>query len=317
MVPLHINPLFDRLDGAERVLVVGAGGGFDVYAGLPVALALARLGKRVHLGNLTFSDLTAFDGEWVTDGLALVTPESAGSADYFPERTLARWLAVQQLEPVVYAIRKAGVRPVRAAYEKLCQRLKLDAIVLVDGGTDILMRGDESGLGTPAEDLTSVAAVAKLDVPVRLVVSIGFGVDRYHGVSHAQVLENIAEIDSAGGYLGAFSVPRKSPDGVLFLDAVDHATLETPGRPSIVNGSIAAAIRGEFGDVQFSDRTANSELFINPLMALYFAFELDAVARNCYYLPLLEDTETSWQVAAAIESYCRSVKPRPARSIPL
>lgn len=82
MVPLHVNPLFDRLRDAERILVAGAGGGFDVYAGLPVALALQHLGKRVHLGNLTFSNLTAFDGEWLVDGLALVTPESAGSDDY-------------------------------------------------------------------------------------------------------------------------------------------------------------------------------------------------------------------------------------------
>lgn len=204
----------------------------------------------------------------------------------------------------------------RAAYEAIFQQLRLDAIVLVDGGTDILMRGDEAGLGTPAEDLTSVAAVAKLDVPVKLVISIGFGVDSFHGVSHAHVLENIAEIDNAGGYLGAFSVPRNSPEGALFLDAVDHAAAATPERPSIVNGSIAAAIRGEFGDVRLGDRTGNSELFINPLMSLYFVFELDAVAQNCRYLPLLEATETSWQVAAAIEGYSRAVQLRPARPIP-
>jgi len=70
------------------------------------------------------------------------------------------------------------------------------------GGTDILLRGDESGLGTPAEDMTSLAAVAGLDtVPVRLVACIGFGIDAYHGVNHPQVLENIADLDAAGAYL--------------------------------------------------------------------------------------------------------------------
>ncbi|MEU5369947.1 hypothetical protein ABZ362_13355 [Streptomyces sp. NPDC005951] len=34
------------------------------------------------------------------------------------------------------------------------------------------MRGDESGLGTPEEDLTSVAALAGTEGPERLVVSI-------------------------------------------------------------------------------------------------------------------------------------------------
>lgn len=41
--------LFTRLRPASRVLVAGAGGGFDVYAGLPLALALA--GKQVHLAK--------------------------------------------------------------------------------------------------------------------------------------------------------------------------------------------------------------------------------------------------------------------------
>jgi hypothetical protein len=40
MTAFHTNPLFARLESAERILVAGAGGGFDIYAGLPVALSL-------------------------------------------------------------------------------------------------------------------------------------------------------------------------------------------------------------------------------------------------------------------------------------
>jgi hypothetical protein len=49
MTSLHEPPLFAALKGSERILVAGAGGGFDVYAGLPLALALMGLGKTVHL----------------------------------------------------------------------------------------------------------------------------------------------------------------------------------------------------------------------------------------------------------------------------
>ncbi len=49
--------LFDRLDPCRRVLIAGAGGGFDVYAGLPLALALQAQGKAVHLANLSFTYL--------------------------------------------------------------------------------------------------------------------------------------------------------------------------------------------------------------------------------------------------------------------
>lgn len=57
MRSLHEPVLFTRLREAQRVLVAGAGGGFDIYAGLPLALALRASGKDVHLANLSFADL--------------------------------------------------------------------------------------------------------------------------------------------------------------------------------------------------------------------------------------------------------------------
>jgi hypothetical protein len=52
-------PLFSRLDGSQRVLMAGAGGGFDVFCGLPLYFALRSAGKQVFLGNLTFSSTRA------------------------------------------------------------------------------------------------------------------------------------------------------------------------------------------------------------------------------------------------------------------
>ncbi|MEU9291620.1 hypothetical protein AB0D57_45155, partial [Streptomyces sp. NPDC048275] len=57
MTSLHSNPLFTRLADAERILVAGAGGGFDIYSGLPLALSLLHQGKQVYLANLSFSAL--------------------------------------------------------------------------------------------------------------------------------------------------------------------------------------------------------------------------------------------------------------------
>lgn len=52
-------PLFTRLKACERILIAGAGGGFDVYAGLPLALALGAQGKRAHLASFSFANLYA------------------------------------------------------------------------------------------------------------------------------------------------------------------------------------------------------------------------------------------------------------------
>ena len=317
MSSLAVPPLFARLAGAQRILVAGAGGGFDVYAGLPLAFALRAMGKQVHLANLSFSDLDGLDiDDWLEPGLAAVTPDSLGGEGYFPERTLARWLASQGLPAVVHAFPRTGAQPLRAAYAALVKLLDLDAIVLVDGGTDILMRGDESGLGTPEEDMASLAAVAGLSGIDRLVVCLGFGIDSFHGVSHVDVLENLAFLQREGGYLGALSIPADSPEAAFYLDAVAHAHDRTPLRPSIVNGQIAAAVRGEFGDVHVTTRTTGSELFVNPLMAVYFTVDLLALARKVKYLDRLENTRTGTEIAYAIEEYRETVTRRPRRNLP-
>jgi hypothetical protein len=310
-------PLIARLRRHERILIAGAGGGFDVYAGLPLYVALRAAGREVFLANLTFTYLGETDARYLAPHLAVATLETTGGDHYFPERRLAEWLHDAGYPPAVYVFEKVGVRPLRAAYQHLVRELGVGAVVLVDGGTDILMRGDEAGLGTPQEDMTSLAAVSKLAGVESFVASIGFGIDTYHGVCHAHVLENIAAIERDGGYLGAFAVTAAMPEGRAYLSAVSHAQQLTPGRPSIVNGSIAAAIEGQFGNVAFTQRTAGSELFINPLMALYFGFELSAVARRSLYLDQLEGTESIFDVNARIEAFRGGVSDvRPRRVIP-
>ena len=314
---LAVPPLFEALAGARSILVAGAGGGFDVYAGLPLALALRAQGRTVHLGNLSFAALEVLDLDtWLAPGVAVVTARTEGLEDYFPERTLARWLRQQREPDLVYAFPRTGVRPLREAYATLAEQLRLDAVVLVDGGTDILMRGDEAGLGTPTEDMTSLVAVAGLDVPVKLVTCLGFGIDAYHGVRHTQVLENLAALDRDGAYLGALSIPSAGREAALYRDAVAHAQAATALRPSIVNGQIAAATRGVFGDVQFTARTGGSTLFVNPLMAVYFSCTVDALAGRLLYRDRIEDTVAMEQVLARIEQFRAGITPRIPRAYP-
>jgi hypothetical protein len=131
------------------------------------------------------------------------------------------------------------------------------------------------------------------------------------------VPENLAALDREGGYLGALSIPSASPEAAAYLDAVADANRATPDRPSIVQGQIAAALRGEFGNVHGTTRTAGSELFVNPLMGVYFSVDLDALARSVHYLPALQNTRTAFDVALAIEDYRdNNDERRPQRALP-
>ena len=51
MGALRVPPLWAALEDTESVLVAGAGGGYDIVAGLPIALALAGQGKNVALAE--------------------------------------------------------------------------------------------------------------------------------------------------------------------------------------------------------------------------------------------------------------------------
>src|SRR5205823_2451589 len=83
---------------AHSVLIAGAGGGFDVYAGLPLVVALWDSGVDVYLANLSFTQLELLNRDaWTAENVAAVAPDTIGPEDYFPERALARWLATHEL----------------------------------------------------------------------------------------------------------------------------------------------------------------------------------------------------------------------------
>jgi hypothetical protein len=303
-------PFLAELENAERILIAGAGGGYDVFSGLPLFFQLKNAGKAVWLANLSFTDLAMCDGERPVPSVVRVLPTTGGSGDYFPEAHLSSWLSARFGETPVYAIERTGGRPVLAAYRWLAEALRPDTLILVDGGTDSLMRGDEIGLGTPEEDMASLAAAHALTgIERKFLVCLGFGVDHFHGVCHAHVLENIAALIVDGGFLGAWSLMREMAEFQLYREAVDHVGARMPRRPSIVNTSITAAVDGCFGDHHPTKRTEGSELFINPLMALFWAFRLESVARRNLYLDRVRETGTYPELSLAIETFC-ATRPR-------
>jgi hypothetical protein len=311
-------PVFAALERAETILLAGAGGGFDIFTGLPLYFALRKAGKRVYLANLSFSMLYATDARKLAPSLVEVTAETENYLRYFPEQHLARWLRKQGEPDSIYCFERVGARPITAAYAHLADRLGLDAVALVDGGTDSLMRGDEPGLGTPEEDMVSLAAVQALTLPTKLLVCLGFGIDTFHGVCHAYFLEAVAELARQNAFLGSWSLHPQMREVELYRSACDFAFRAMFNHPSIVNASILSAIDGHFGDHHATHRTQGSELFINPLMTLYWAFQADAVAARCLYLDRLRNTETRQEVFDAIYAFREEQETaRPWKQLPV
>jgi len=164
----------------------------------------------------------------------------------------------------------------------------------------------------------SLLAVHSLSgIPKKLLVCLGFGVDTHHGICHAHFLENVAALSRDDAYLGAWSLLHDSEEFRLYRDACAFAFARLPQQPSIVNTSIIAAVAGSFGDIHPTKRTEGSKLFINPLMGLFWSFRLENVARRNLYLDQIRDTDTTEEVALAIEEFRDSLPAiRPWTTIP-
>lgn len=310
-------PFFTRLESAKNVLIAGAGGGFDVFAGLPLYFWLRSRGCAVHLANWSFSDLDHCENK-PHSHIAIVDEHSSGSEAYFPEKFLSQWFASRGETVPIYALLRGGVRPITSAYEWLASNLGFDTLILIDGGTDILMRGDECGLGTPQEDIGSLAAAHSLEGGLqKFVVCLGLGVDTYHGVCHAQFLENAAAISARGGHLGTWSLLWDMPEAQLYAEALEYVHSRMPRRTSIVNSSIINAVKGQFGDVHATERTNGSKLFINPLMSQYWAFDLRTVATKNRYLDRILTTDTYAELTLRIANYHNQQRHRPWTDLPI
>lgn len=317
-MPFHLHqiPLFTELEQSEHILLAGAGGGFDIYSGIPLYFALRNMGKKVYLANFSFSYLFATNATQINDVTWKVNAQSSGT-NYFPEKYLCEWLASVGENVDIYSFAKTGVVPLRKAYQQLVEELDLDTIVLVDGGTDSLMRGDEAGLGTPTEDVASMGAVFQTEGVRKYLTCLGFGIDHFHGVAHTQFLENVANIANQNGYLGCFSLVPGMPEANALRDATAYANEHMGFHPSIVANSIVSALEGHYGDYHATQRTTGSKLWINPLMYIYWGFKLDTVMDNLLYYDLIRNTESMGDISALIAMYRDRITPKIREDIPL
>jgi hypothetical protein len=312
-------PIFDHVADCERLLVAGMGGGYDLFCGLPIYFALQQRGKIVDLANFSFADIEfAGDyGERLTSTLAGVSADYEGLVLNFPEVHLARWFRERRQEEVtIWCFHKTGVRPLLENYHVLLDHLGCDGILLVDGGVDSLVRGDEASTGTHIEDATSLYVVNALtQLPTRLLCSTALGAEL--DITYTHIFENIAALTAAGGFLGACSLAPQMDAYRAYEDAVLYVQGQPYQDSSVINSSIVSAVQGHYGDYHLTKKTRGSRLWISPLMALYWFFDLSIVADQNDFLDELAETDTFMQGVMAYMAYLRRIERRAVTKVPL
>jgi hypothetical protein len=296
------------LGGARRVLVAGCGGGYDVLGAVPLRHALLAAGIEVELASLSFCYLNGLDGarqDPQVPNLYEVTGAAATRDAYCPEAHLARFLGQR-----IWCFDKTGVRPLVAAYRALVDRLAIDAVILVDGGIDAVLRGDETSLGTPSEDLASLAAATSLGIPV-VLACVGMTAELRDGIAHAQVFERIAELTREGGYLGASSLVPGTPGTDEYVMAVKTVFVgQDRQKQSHVHKVILQALEGSFGPTA-------PHVWLSALAPMFWFFDARIAARTHTFLDDLRATDSIWDVALRIEAARHDMRIRERTTIPI
>lgn len=317
---MNVIPFLSQIAKYHNILISGCGGGFDIYGAVPIYFLLQSMNIKVTLASYSFSEIhaivntQAFGPDCV---IVTKTSEYPYENDYAPEVCLSRWFwEEKQIDVSIYTIDKVGPKRAIEVYQAIQTTEKFDAVILIDGGTDSLLQGNEFGLGTYGEDLISIVAVHALPNVAKYLLSIGFGVDDYHGVLHYDVLNSIACLAQDHAFLGSWSLVLEQSETQDYVAAVVYAN-KHHRQQSIVHNSIVSAIQGHFENYHVISRTHGTELFINPLMSIIWAFNVDGIYRHLLFTDQLKDMEDFGQVIAFLNTERNKLQLRPKKKIPL
>lgn len=283
----------DILDEAKNVLLCGCGGGYDIYSGMPIYHTYQRHKNKITLANITFAHrklLKKVTGlelkEFVEVNYAerKADLENTYPGNYVPEY----WLS-KHLQCPVYAIEPNGVQTLINVFTKIVKKHDIDLIVMVDGGIDSMMFGDEEDIGTFSEDMSTLVAVSTLPVK-KMLVTNAWGAEGH--ISHNRYFENVAKLIRQNGFLGAQFLEKDSDEGRFYISTLEACFPEN----STINASIHASITGldwkerqPYLNKRYPDYEMNTTSFSLldwigcPLGGVYWFFDLDKVMDNLVY----------------------------------
>lgn len=249
------------LDNANKILLIGPGGGFDVFGGLP------------------------FVFHW-TDKQFILTNHSPKSNFLFKSAEIENYPEgyIQNIPNVIgnYSIGRHGAISVKNAFKQIIEEHKPDCILTVDGGVDSLAKGDEDDFGTVLEDFITLAALKDIDLP-KIHCCIGFGTETEENMNHYRILENMALLAEKGDFYGSFSL-IKNKEFEKYKE-ICELTWADNRRKSHVQTKIISAVLGHFENNKFQDVdpkivASTGKVFVSLLSSIYWMFNLDAVISN-------------------------------------
>lgn len=306
------QPISKQINHARSILLVGGGGGYDLFSAIPLFVELNLQGRHVQLASmLPRAGIPGTERLQGAPGVFRIGPAAANPNLPCPEAWLARWMEDRLGKRArIWGVMPSGVQTLRTSWRFIISQCEADCVVLFDGGLDSILRGDEVSIGHPYEDLASLSALAGIEGGRRIIAGIGLGAGLGAGVHHADVLQRIAELTQAGAFLGSTSLVGTNTAGTVYREAVQFAFDHQTGTPrNLVHDSILRALGGEFG-AEFT------KSWVSPLLPIYWYFDMLLVARSNLLISAIESTETFDEIPAAIARVRTTIPLRHSGTLP-
>ena len=279
-----------RLSEYDDILIMGGGGGYDIWLGLPIFRHLKSLGKKVILANYSFTNdidrypLVRFNNtqtKYIHE-IDEKSERTQKNRTYFPEHDLS----IHVGQPV-FTIRQITPDVLWQDLEKLVKKFNINIIVCIDAGFDGIMYGNEkkadlSYYGSPLEDMCSMIALAKLYDKLKIPVWWVCSSIPTENIPIYYFYRNLADQTKHNGFLGCTFPILSEEIKADYLSLLNKTDIL---KRSIPNESFYVAIDG----------ICDFYHFINPRLTARFENESDNKAADTNdYPPVYPITGIYW-----------------------
>jgi hypothetical protein len=255
-----------------RAFIFGIGGGGDIVSALLPFTYYKRLGYEVLLGSIVweryvedplpgpicFEDLE--NSVMVNQCVYKVTKGTyaiRGGRKIIPQ--IVRLVKALNINEAYGICNKSGAKGLYNCLKDFVSKEKIDLIIGVDAGGDVLAKGCEETLGSPLIDFISLASLVELEKEgYRVLLGvIGGGSDGE--LSHDYFLKRISEVALIGGLVDIKGYDVES--SLLVERVLSEVNTEASKIPLY-------AFKGSYGELTI--RNGTRKVFVTPTSAVMF-----------------------------------------------
>jgi len=290
-----------RSRSGNRWLLIGIGGGGDIYGCLPLKWNLEQMGFEVHLGSLTWErdvvDPKSFPRrvnelehvELVTKFGAIGDTSTCLENFCFQGALLSAHLGG---EKIFFVDINGGPVGVRDAINAYCSKFNITGVVGLDVGGDSIATGKEPGLESPLADATMLSGIAQIDSQYRAILGI-FGMNADGELTQQELLQRFSALTPAG-YLGAIGHGPGALSNLKEILSDEKYVTEASRQP-------LRALAGEMGQTRI--RNGHRHVELNLLLTITFLFEARKIFPLCPIAYEIRDAGSIVEVDRCIRNH--------------